>query len=182
VTGGNWWRAATVVGVAGWLGWRANPYYYDYYPSDDGYYWGYSDTYGTTAGSTIAPQTYAQQTQAIDTGAQQQENGDWMPLGVFAISKEGESVAAPNMYVQLALNKEGAIAGTFYNATTDQSHEVEGIVDKNSQRVVWKGVDNDNSPVVETGIYNLTQSEAPAQVYFTDGRIENIMLVRVDES
>jgi hypothetical protein len=189
---GNWWRAATAVGVAGWLGWRGNPYYYDYYPSDYGSYWGYSDGYGTTpvysngttSGTTTTTQpaqTYSTATQAIESSTAVASNDDWMPLGVFAVTREGQTTATPNMYVQLAVNKDGALSGTYYNTTTDKSYEAEGVVDQTSQRAAWKIVDNSDAPIIETGIFNLTQDEAPAQAHFADGRTENILLVRIDE-
>jgi hypothetical protein len=37
------------------------------------------------------------------------------------------------------------------------------------------------SPVIETGLYNLTKSEAPVQVHFEDGDVANMLLIRLDE-
>ena len=171
----NWWKWATGIGVANWLGWRSTPNYYGYSYDDDGYYWGPSD-------ESAEPLDYSQQAAAIDEGTSDTAaSDDWMPLGVFALSKEGETAATPNLYLQLALNKEGMLSGTYYNATTDETYEAEGLVDQDSQRAAWKIVDNEESPILETGIYNLTQSESPVRVYFDDGNTQDMMLVRLDE-
>lgn len=181
---GNWWRAATAAGVGSWLGWRGSPYYYGY--DDFGYYgggWdqGYSDSSYTQPTQTTQP-TYSEQSQAIETASSSSNTGSnqWMPLGVFSVVKNSESTATPNMFVQLALNKSGAISGTFYNATTDKAYELEGWVDSESQRAAWKIADNSSSPIIETGIYNLTKDEAPVRIYFPNGSSQDRLLVRVE--
>ncbi len=90
---------------------------------------------------------------------------EWMPLGVFALTAEG--VNASSMYLQLAVSKEGVIAGTFYNESTGATHPVEGMVDEKTQRAVWKAADGTNANIVmETGLYNLTQDQAEVLVHF----------------
>lgn len=183
----NWWGLATAAGISGWLGWNAAPYYYDY---DDGTFSGYygdssSADEGTAnyyiysePGTTEAPLPVPSTTPIATTDT---SSADWMPLGVFALSKQGNADVTPNFYLQLALNKNGSLSGTFYNSTTNQTHEVEGMVDKENQTAAWKIADNANSPVMQTGLYNLTQSEAPAQVHFSDGRSETIAMVRLQK-
>lgn len=159
-----WWRWGTVGGIGSWLGWYGNPLYYGY--DDDGY-WGSSD--------------YSEQLEEIDAAADQSTSGDWKPLGVFALSKDKGKVVTPNIFVQLALNKEGLISGSYYNASMFQAHEVEGMVDEESQRAAWKVVDNEMAPIIETGIYNLTENEVPVRIYFSDGRVQEAMLIRLEE-
>lgn len=170
----DWWKWGTAVGVGAWLGWNSSPIYYDYYNNDGAYYWGPS-------APPPAPVVYVDQTQVINQVADQQTSDDWMPLGVFAISKPSETIVAPNRYVQLAINKSGIISGTYYNSTTDQSFEVVGSVDPNTQLASWRVVDDPNSPIIETGIYNLTQSEAPVHVHLADGRTLDMLLTRVEK-
>jgi hypothetical protein len=165
----NGWQLATALGVAGWLGWQADPVYYDYADTGDDY-WG-SET------SSL----YADTALAMDSSAAQQSESEWMPLGVFGLSKSEGSPIAPNIYLQLALNKKGIISGTYYNATNDQTYEVEGIVDQKTQKAAWKVADSENAPIFETGIYNLTQPEAPIRIHFNNGSIHQKMLVRLDE-
>lgn len=169
----NWWRWTTPVVVTGWLGWNVAPIYYDYYIDNGTYYWGPTETPGTVG--------YVEQTQPAPAPTDQPIEGDWLPLGVFALSKDELGIAGPNIYLQLTLNKNGSIAGTYYNATTDQGYEVEGEVDKSTQTATMQVVDDPDSPVIETGLYNLTQQETPIRVHFADGRTENMLLIRLDE-
>ena len=111
----------------------------------------------------------------------QAEGVEWMPLGVFALTAEG--VNASNMYLQLALSKEGMIAGTFYNESTGATHPVEGMVDEKTQRAVWKAADGTNTNLVmETGVFNLTQDQAEVLVHFGPEQTQTALLVRLDES
>lgn len=179
---GHWWAGATAAGIGPWLGWSSQPYYYgdydDYGTSSS--YWGPGDTYIYNA--YPQPQQVYVYPPQDDLGiATDEDTGEWMPLGVFAVAKDSQSLAAPNMFVQLALSKSGVIAGTYYNATTDQTYELAGMVDPISQRAAWKIADDDYSPMVETGIYNLTQDEAPIRIFFTNGTVQNMLLVRVQE-
>lgn len=173
----NWWQWGSAAAIGAWLSWSTAPVYYDYG----------ADNYWNASVDTGGGQVYAETTQMIDNAAAtataaapEQANVDWLPLGVFALSTEGVAIS-PNIYMQLALNQQGMIAGTYYNTTTNQTYDLEGVVDQKSQRVAWKVVDSPNSPIVETGIYNLTQSEAPVKVHFQDGRTQQMVLVHLDE-
>ena len=84
--------------------------------------------------------------------------------------------------MQLALNKDGTISGTFYNTTTNEVYELEGEVDSSTKRAFWKIVDNKDSPVVETGIYNLTQDIVPILIHFSNGLTQNKVLIRVNNA
>lgn len=172
--GRNLWQWGTAAGVAGWLGWGIAPVYYDYSYGGDGYWSQSVDSEPT--------QTYSATTQPTQSVATQESGGDeWMSLGVFGLSKEEDEATTPNIFMQLVLNKQGMISGTFYNATTDQAYEVEGEVDKRTQRAAWKVVGSTNAPFMEAGIYNLTQSEAPARVYFPNGTTQEMLLIRLKE-
>lgn len=170
----DWWKWATPIAIGGWLGWNAAPVYYDYYSDNGAYYWGPSV-------ALAAPVVYVDPTEAIEAVAAAPTSDEWMPLGVFALSKDAMTIAPPNLYLQLALNKDGVVSGTFYNSTTEQSYEIDGVVDVATQIVSMKVVENPNSPVLETGLYNLTQPEAPVRVHFVDGRIEDRLLTRIEQ-
>ena len=49
-----------------------------------------------------------------------------------------------------------------------------------TQRVVWV-VTGKTSPIMETGIFNLTKDEAPALLHFADGQTQQWLLVRLEE-
>jgi hypothetical protein len=162
----------------------ANPIYYRYGSGGTVYYennvvyvdgeeYGSAEEYYSDA-SSIA-------TSVPETTTEQAEQMEWLPLGVFALTSEG--VNASSMYLQLAISKEGVIAGTFYNESTGATHPVEGMVDEETQRAVWKAADGTNpNLIMETGIYNLTEDQAEVLVHFGPERTQAALLVRLDES
>lgn len=182
---GYWWRRATWATVAVWFPWRwSNAIYYDYggnvYYSDNSVY-----VDGTEACSA---EDYALQATAIATSAppveetadqtQQEVEGEWMPLGVFTLVNEDQS--DPHMFLQLAVSKQGVIAGTYSNTITDAAEAVEGMVDEKSQRAAWTIGDN-KEIVLETGIYNLTEDQTTVLVHFGTEKTQEWGMVRLDE-
>lgn len=167
----NLWGTTTAIGLGSWLGWQAEPYYYGY---DNGYYgpMEYNDVY-----SEINYQIEPSQDIVVNDVA----DSNWMPLGVFSISKGGEDEITPTMFLQLALNKDGTISGTFYNTIINEVYEIVGEVESTSQRAIWKIADNENSPIIETGIYNLTQDVVPILIHFSNGLTQNRVLIRVNK-
>lgn len=126
---------------------------------------------------------YAEQAQAIasDIPADvKPEEVEWMPLGIFALTSKAETTEDATLFVQLAISKEGIIAGTFQNTATDSSFEVEGTIDDESQRAAWGPV-GESWPIMETGLYNLTENEGGALVHFEDGQTQEWTMVRLDD-
>ena len=126
---------------------------------------------------------YAEQAEDIATTepSSPPEKGDWLPLGVFAITQDGEaSGSEPSLYMQLAISKQGVISGTLKNTLTGKVQSLEGMADKKSQRVAWGVVDQER-PVMETGLSNLTQDTSPALIHFADGQTQQWLMVRIPE-
>jgi hypothetical protein len=126
---------------------------------------------------------YAQQAEEIATAppAAEPATGDWLPLGVFAITQDGQaSGVQPSIYMQLAISKQGVISGTLKNTGTDKVQSLEGMADKTSQRVAWV-VSGQQRPIMETGLSNLTQDTAPALIHFADGQTQQWLMVRLEE-
>jgi hypothetical protein len=164
----------------GWVdyGW-SQPVYYNY--GDNVYYQDDQVYYGDQPVATA--EQYAQQAAAIVASAPAEEPPaqDWMPLGVFAITSEGQSDSAqPSMYLQLAVSKQGVINGTVQNTATDTAQPIEGMVDKETQRAAWT-IQGKTSPIMETGISNLTQDTTSVLVHFADGTTQQWLLVRLDQ-
>lgn len=157
----------------------SEPVYYNYgqnvYYQDNSVYYG--DEVAASADEYYDQAvTIAQSAPEVDD-----EKIEWMPLGVFALTQPdtGES----NMVLQLAVSKEGIIAGSFYNETTDVTHPVEGMVDKESQRASWSFSDGTNPGLVmETGIYNLAKDETEALLHFNKEKTQTILMVRLPDS
>ncbi len=173
------YRWATWGLLTGWSsGAWSQPAYYSY--GDNVYYEGDTVYYGTEAVATS--EEYAQQAQAIATSAPEPaDDTEWLPLGVFALTQDGESSGpAPTIFLQLAVDKQGVIAGTVTNRETEEVQAIEGAVDKKTQRSAWV-VEGKSSPIMETGLANLTKDEAPALLHFADGQTQQWLLVRLEE-
>ena len=103
-----------------------------------------------------------------------------MALGVFALSEE--SSAESNMVLQLAVNKEGVIAGYYYNTSTNSERPIKGMVDKKTQRAAWTFADGKNTDIImETGLYNLTMEETTALVHFGKDKTQKWRMVRLED-
>ncbi len=118
--------------------------------------------------------------QAPDWTAEQAQQAEWLPLGVFAVARDG--VPDTTMLMQLAVTKEGVISGTASNRATAATFPIEGTVDKQTQRAVWKYTDDKNKPIVlETSVFNLTQSEATGMAHYGPDNIQVVELVRLEK-
>ncbi|MCP4169620.1 MAG: hypothetical protein GY758_02470 [Fuerstiella sp.] len=176
----NWWKWATAATVTRWVvGGFGQPVYYSY--GDNLYYEGDNVYYNNEVVATTDEYTQQAQTIASSVPEVSPDDVEWMPLGVFALTqKDDDSVEDSTLFLQLAISKEGIIAGTFQNTATDKSFEVEGTIDRESQRAAWGPVGED-WPIMETGIYNLSENQAGALMHFDDGQTQEWSMVRLDE-
>ncbi|HYF49055.1 MAG TPA: protocadherin, partial [Planctomycetota bacterium] len=105
---------------------------------------------------------------------------NWKPLGLFMLVRDDEARASTPLYLQLAVSKNGEIGGTYHNDAKGSTLPVAGRVDARNQRVAFH-VGDDKTTVVETGMYNLTQDSAPAQIHFGREKSENWLLIRLKD-
>ncbi len=170
---------ATWGSVGSWCGYSGEPTSYSY--GEDVYY---SDDQVYSGDQPIATtDEYAEQAATIASSVPEQtpEKSDWLPLGVFALTQDGQaSGAQPSLYMQLAISKQGVISGTLKNTLTGKTQPLEGMADKKSQRVAWSVVDQER-PIMETGLSNLTQDTSPALIHFADGQTQQWLMVRIPE-
>ncbi len=153
--------------------------YYNY--GENVYYQDGSVYYGDQAVAT--EDEYAKQAEAIATNIPETKPDakDWLSLGIFAITTDGEPTGAdPTMFLQLAVSKQGILSGTFQNTATNTVQAVEGMVDKQTQRAAWTAADKIR-PLMETGIVNLALDSTPALVHFADGTTQQCLLVRLEK-
>jgi hypothetical protein len=205
---GYWWATATIAGVSGFVLGAAidddddeTVIHYDY--GDNIYY--QNDQVYMNGQPVATSDQYAQQAMQIASApvppppdiapaegspadvpptpeqeaTMEEYAKDWMPLGVFTVAREDEK-GEPTYCLQLAVHREGYIAGTAYNAIKDETLPLTGSVDKKTQRVAWQFADN-KDVVMETGLYNLTQATAPALLHFGTEKTEPRLLVRMEE-
>lgn len=181
----DFWAASSWGDLNGLWGGAVAPLYYD---------GGVAYNPPAYSGDPSAPSSYSQPPQqTYQSQPTYQPNGqsasqmasttgsDWLSLGVFALSNSQNSETQPTMYFQMAVNKEGTISGSYYNQPTDQVYPIEGLVDKSSQKAVWKMSQGDNSPTFQTGVYNLTLHETPVSVNFGD-QAQNWEMIRVNKT
>jgi hypothetical protein len=182
-----WWTVPTFVACRNWFTWSApqtvwtQPVYYDYGTGGNVVY---QDNSVYINGQQIATaDEFAQSAMSLATvpppeTQEEVEELEWMPLGTFAVSSDQEDTE-PTRVLQLAVSQEGIISGTLFNSKTDQADSIQGQVDKETQRVAFR-IGESEDVVVETGLYNLTLEEAPVLVHFGTERVENWLLVRLE--
>jgi hypothetical protein len=174
------YRWATWGALGGWIGYGSGaPTTFSY--GENVYYDGDQVYYDNQPVATA--DQYAQQADTIAASGSQSnpENSEWLPLGVFALTQDNQaSGVEPTLFMQIAISKEGVIAGTLKNMATGDVQTLEGMADKKSQRVAWC-VAGQQRPIIETGISNLTQDSSPALIHFADGQTQQWLMVRLPE-
>lgn len=150
--------------------------YYDYGNNityeEDGVY-----VNGENTGSADQYYDQASTLAATGTAAEAPADGDWLPLGVFALSKAEEPTS--DVTIQLAINKEGVIRGNYTDTKTNTSQVIKGSADKATQKVAFTVGDNTTN-VIETGLYNLTKDEAPVLIHLGKEKTEQWLMVRLE--
>ena len=177
----NWWAGATWATVGSWIPWGwSQPVYYNF--GENVFFQGDSVYFGDQPVATI--DEFVQQAEAIAQSIPQDvqpAESDWLPLGVFAVTQDGEAATDnPTMFLQLAVSKQGIIAGTFQNTASGVVKSVEGMVDKETQRTAWTAV-GESRPLMETGLTNLTQESAGVLVHFANGDTQQWLLTRLND-
>ena len=176
----HWWRPAAWGALAGWVAgtaWSA-PQYFDY---SSGIYYEGDSVYANNAPVASASEYY-QQASALASSAVEPkaEDEEFMPLGVFALSQLDTTTS--NTMLQLAVDKQGIIKGTYYNTSTQATRPVKGSVDRQTQRAAWSFADGKNTDIVmETGIYNLTLDQTEALVHFGKDKTQRFLMVRMEQ-
>jgi hypothetical protein len=174
------WGWAAFNTVQAFMPWNwGSEVYYDYGQGGNVYYQDDTVYVGQTA---VPAEQYAQQAETLATSAPTPADPnamEWLPLGVFALTQDGNPDAVPNMFLQLAVSKEGIIAGTYQNKSTGQTESVEGMVDQKNQRAAWTIVGK-NTPIMETGIGNLTKNETRVLAHFADGQTQQWLMIHIE--
>ncbi|WP_235908967.1 hypothetical protein [Roseiconus nitratireducens] len=181
-----WWTIPTFAACTSFFNWGASnvwaqPVYYDYGQGGNVVY--ENNVVYINGEQVASADEYAQSAAILATvpppaSEEEAEQVEWMPLGTFAVARDPQDVD-PNTVLQLAVSKQGIISGTLYNTKTDQAYTVQGQVDQETQRVAFRLGESEDI-VIETGLYNLTQDDAPVLVHFGTDRVENWLLVRLE--
>lgn len=133
---------------------------------------------GQPAGNATQYYQQAQQLAAVGQSNPGDQNEEWQALGVFALAEPGQSDS--NMTVQLAVNKSGTVRGNYFNQLTNESAQVYGSVDKNTQRVSWTIGTNPNT-VFDAGLSDLTKENSQVLVHYGPNSTEHMALIRLNQ-
>ena len=175
---GSAWNAANWYTLSNWFGYSGvSPYYYNYGTNVT---YNNGNVYDGSQLAATAPEYYQQAVSLADAGSATplSTDGEWLPLGVFALSRQGES--SSNLIMQLAVNKQGIIGGNYTDTVNNDTLPIHGSVDKQTQRAAWT-VGNNKGTVLETGLYNLTKEEAPVLLHINGETTQQWLLVRLHQ-
>jgi hypothetical protein len=181
-----WWTVPTWAVLTNWFNWGTpvvwtQPVFYDFGPQGNVVF---QDNSVLIGGERVASTAeFAMSAADLATvpppaSESEAEAAEWLPLGTFAVSTDEEEVE-PAWVMQLAVSREGIIAGTLFNTETDEAQTVQGRVDKDTQRVAMR-IGDSESFVAETGLGNLLQDEAPLLVHFGPDDVETWLLIRLE--
>jgi hypothetical protein len=181
-----WWGYTPAAALTDWVGFRFDrPRYWSYGPGANIYYqddYVYYDSKRTIPVETYYQQIYDLAHSVPNISESDAENMDWKPLGVFAVGRDGEALS--QRALQLAINQDGVITGTYFNRENGEVHPVSGMVDERTQRAAWAFADGTQNEVVfETALYNLTRQESTMMVHFgpQSGSTQVWQLVRLEQ-
>jgi hypothetical protein len=107
-----------------------------------------------------------------------QADAKWLPLGVFEAIPGGEN--SSKMTFQLAVNRDGIVRGNYFNTGDNNAQQVQGAVDKQTQRITWIVADRKNI-IFDTGLYNLTKDESTMLVHEGPDKTQQWTLVRLKQ-
>src|SRR6185369_9892711 len=111
------------------------------------------------------------------TEAKTSPNDQWLPLGVFAMVRNEQD--HPQLILQMAINKQGVLRGNYTDEATEHTLPIHGAVDPQTKRVAFTVGDNKDC-VLEAGLSNITQGDAPALIH-KNGKTERWVLVRLEQ-
>lgn len=173
---GTAWNTANWNTAGAWCGYQgAYPMYYDYgnNVTNQG-----NEVFVNGQDSGSSSDYYNQAASLATTGVQADapSDADWLPLGVFAATRSGET--SSHLTLQLAVNKQGILRGNLTDSDANSTQPIKGSVDKQTQKVAFT-IGDDTSRVIETGLYNLTKDEAPALVHLGPDNTEQWLLARL---
>jgi hypothetical protein len=179
---GKWAIATTAWATAAWAVAGSycgcggeSPAYYDY-----GNNVAYDEGMVYQDGEPVATaEEYYDQANQIAADGLSPDNQDWLPLGIFAVISNEDQTQSDKV-VQLAVNTEGVIRGNYHDMLADQVTPISGAVNKETQRVAMK-IEGNDELVAETGLYNLTNDEAPVLLHFGPAQQETRIFIRLKQ-
>ncbi len=177
----QWYSGATWPRIVVWLPWAwSRPIYY-YYETDGDVYYSTTEDFSYLI-PVDSKELFIEQAIRIANARYpiSKQQSDWMPLGMFAFALENDSSDTPKRYISLAISKEGAVSGAYFDTANNTMLEIHGGIDPESQRIAWKLGGND-WPIMETGLFNLTKDESTLLIHTSGHTTETQVLIRLDK-
>ena len=181
-----WWGSTPANRLTNWVAFDwSRPNYWEYGPGRNIYY---QNDYVYYDGRQVMPvDEYYQYIYDLahdvpSISEADAEEMEWSPLGVFAVARATDNDS--QRVLQLAVNQEGVLSGTYYNRENGHVHPVEGMVDERTQRAAWAFADGEHEATLfETSLYNLTEEESTMMVHFgpESGDSEVLHLIRLKQ-
>jgi hypothetical protein len=177
-TAGTAWQPSTWGAVAGLCGYgNVTPVSYDYGVNVTAQN-GNVTVNGQTVGTTAEFSQQAADLAAAGAKAEATDTDKWLPLGVFAMVRDEHQ--QPQFILQLAINRQGILRGNYTDEISDNTMAIHGAADKTTQRAAWTIGNNNKGTVMEAGLEDLTESEAPALIH-KNGKTDHWILVRLEQ-
>ena len=133
----DWWKTADVATITAWLGQPVQPVQPVTAAGTA------ADNGGAvaTAGGVGIGADGLQSVLVLPAGHQNAvdpADSDWLPLGVFAVVPPGtQDTAQAHNYQQLAVDRQGAIKGNFYDTLSGTIQPITGTVDRAALTASW---------------------------------------------
>jgi hypothetical protein len=152
-----WAAAATGAAIANWL---TMPPYGGYGSSETIVYYPVE-----SAPVEIYEQQVTEVTQVVSQGSGQDVPADseWLNLGNFGLIPVNQKDFS--FTIQLAFLSDGTLRGMQWNMADQSTTELEGSIDKDTQRIAWQAKGQPDAPYFETTIDQITQEESLINVY-----------------
>jgi hypothetical protein len=154
------WAFTTFAAVSAWLGWPADTVATDDNAADDD-------------DDSDQEQSVTAQSSTADGGSD-----EWLGLGVYKLMPPNQKEASA--LLQLGVNRDGALRGSYYDLLTDQTYTIRGTIDKQSQRVTWT-IGPQDSVEFQATLGELTQpGDQPVNIRLLNGEMRQWHLWRQD--
>ncbi|HYW79497.1 MAG TPA: hypothetical protein VE890_07960 [Thermoguttaceae bacterium] len=125
------------------------------------------DASTTTSNETTSDAPVAEPATPTPDMPQIADDGQWLPLGSFELRLSGQTVAT--RAIQLAVNRQGVIRGTYYDMAADSAKQIIGSVDKETLRASWT-IGQSGQVVYEMSLEALSSPEGQLTVRYANGQ------------
>ncbi len=166
------WAVATAASVAAWVGTAA------YGGGSDTIIVESDGTVETTEEATDSGDATSTEPQDFTSTNEANDPSQWLALGVFALAQNDQT--EPTTLIQLSVNKQGQINGSYYDLVSDNGTPVGGQLDVDKQKAAWT-VGETSKNVFATSVDTLTGDSGPVTLHLSNGDTQDWNLIRLKQ-